>query len=112
MQYVGANVPQAWAAGAPFMLLQTMLGIVPDAPRNRLYVDPALPAWLPDVTLVDLRLGHRTFDVSFWREGEETKFKVLRGDPRFVEHRSILEAKLLAPPRKRARAHRLRVTDD
>ena len=112
VQYVGANVPQAWAAGAPFMLLQTMLGIVPDAPGDRLYVDPALPAWLPDVTLVDLRLGHRTFDVSFWREGETTKFKVLRGDPRFVERRSILEAKLLAPPRKRARARRLRVKDD
>ena len=27
VQYLGANVPQAWAAGAPFMLLQAMLGL-------------------------------------------------------------------------------------
>src|SRR6516162_5850438 len=38
VQYIGANVPQAWAAGTPFVLLQAMLGIVPDAPHGRLYV--------------------------------------------------------------------------
>ena len=59
VQYLGANVPQAWAAGAPFMLLQAMLGLQQDAPRGKLYVDPALPDWLPDVTLTDLRLGQR-----------------------------------------------------
>jgi glycogen debranching enzyme len=48
VQYVGANVPQAWAAGAPFMLMQAMLGFQPDGPGNRLFVDPGLPAWLPD----------------------------------------------------------------
>src|SRR5665213_1094720 len=49
VQYLGANVPQAWAAGTPFMLLQAMLGLQQDAPRGKLYVDPALPDWLPDV---------------------------------------------------------------
>ena len=39
----GANVPQAWAAGSAFMLLQAMLGIEPDAPRGVLHVDPVLP---------------------------------------------------------------------
>ena len=43
VQYLGANVPQAWAAGTPFMLLQAMLGLQQDAPRGKLYVDPALP---------------------------------------------------------------------
>jgi hypothetical protein len=38
-------------------LLQAMLGIVPNAPGGRLYVDPHLPPWLPDMTLLDLRLG-------------------------------------------------------
>lgn len=57
VQYLGANVPQAWAAGAPFLLLQAMLGLEQDAPRRKLYLDPALPDWLPDVTLIDLRLG-------------------------------------------------------
>jgi glycogen debranching enzyme len=38
VQYLGANVPQAWAAGAPFMLLQAMLGLHQDAPAGKLYV--------------------------------------------------------------------------
>jgi glycogen debranching enzyme len=91
VQYVGANVPQAWAAGTPFVLLQTMLGILPDAPEGVLYVDPALPHWLPDVTLIDLRLGKKTFDVRFWRDGSETKFEVLRGDPKSIVARPLTE---------------------
>jgi glycogen debranching enzyme len=85
VQYLGANVPQAWAAGTPFMLLQAMLGLQQDAPRGKLYVDPALPDWLPDVTLMDLRLGRRRFDIHFWRDDKETAFKVLKGKPDAVE---------------------------
>jgi glycogen debranching enzyme len=89
VQYLGANVPQAWAAGTPFMLLQAMLGLQQDAPRGKLYVDPALPDWLPDVTLTDLRLGRRRFDIRFWRDGKDTVFKVLKGKPNAVEWMSI-----------------------
>jgi glycogen debranching enzyme len=87
VQYRGANVPQAWAAGSAFMLLQALLGIEPDAPRGVLHVDPVLPDWLPDVTLYGLRLGKRTFDLSFWRDGPATRFKVLRGDATAVRAR-------------------------
>jgi glycogen debranching enzyme len=89
VQYLGANVPQAWAAGTSFMLLQAMLGLQQDAPRGKLYVDPALPDWLPDVTLTDLRLGRRHFDIRFWREGKDTIFKVLKGRRDAVERMSI-----------------------
>jgi len=89
VQYLGANVPQAWAAGTPFMLLQAMLGVQQDAPRGKLYVDPALPDWLPDVTLSDLRLGRRRFDIRFWRDGKDTIFKVLKGKTDAVERMSI-----------------------
>src|SRR6266542_2607035 len=84
VQYIGANVPQAWAAGSAFMLTQAMLGFLPDAPRNKLYVDPLLPQWLPDLTVQDLRIGPHKLDIRFWREGEETKFRVLSGDPSVV----------------------------
>jgi glycogen debranching enzyme len=40
VQYIGANVPQAWAAGAVFMFTQALLGFLPDAPSNKLYIDP------------------------------------------------------------------------
>ena len=89
VQYLGANVPQAWAAGTPFALLQAMLGIQQDAPRGKLYVDPLLPVWLPDVTLTDLRLGRRRFNVRFWRDGKETLFEVLRGNRNAVERRAV-----------------------
>ncbi len=88
VQYIGANVPQAWAAGTPFMLLQAMLGLEQDAPRGKLYVDPALPNWLPDVTLTDLRLGKECFDIHFWRDGKDSLFKVLKGNSDAVERMS------------------------
>ncbi len=84
VQYLGANVPQAWAAGSAFMLIQAMLGIVPDAPGARLFVDPLLPAWLPDVTLLDLRVGEQSFDIRFWRDGETTEYEVLKGNAKAV----------------------------
>ena len=44
-----------------------------------------------DVTLLDLRLGHKTLDIRFWRDGEETKFEVTRGDAKLVELRPITD---------------------
>jgi glycogen debranching enzyme len=88
VQYVGANVPQAWAAGSPFALMQAILGIRPDAPHGRLYVDPTLPAWLPDLELHGLRMGSHSFSIRFWREGEATQFDVLKGDRHAVVRRT------------------------
>jgi glycogen debranching enzyme len=85
VQYIGANVPQAWAAGSAFMLTQALLGFLPDAPRNKLYVDPSLPKWLPDLAVYDFHLGKHKLAIRFWREGEETAFKVIKGDPKLVE---------------------------
>ncbi|HSR78826.1 MAG TPA: glycogen debranching N-terminal domain-containing protein [Xanthobacteraceae bacterium] len=93
VQYIGANVPQAWAAGSVFMLTQALLGFLPDAPRGKLYVDPLLPKWLPDLTIRDLRIGANKLDLRFWREGDETAFEVTKGDPNVVE-RCDLTAKL------------------
>ena len=85
VQYIGANVPQAWAAGAVFMFTQALLGFLPDAPSNKLYIDPSLPAWLPDLTVRDLRIGKHKLDIRFWREGDQTAFDVIKGNPRLVE---------------------------
>src|SRR5262245_39567873 len=89
VQYIGANVPQAWAAGSVFMLTQALLGFLPDAPRNKLYVDPLLPAWLPDLTVRDLRIGQHKLDIRFWTEGKDTAFEVIKGDPKVVERCDI-----------------------
>jgi len=85
VQYIGANVPQAWAAGSAFMLTQALLGFLPDAPRNKLYIDPWLPYWLPDLAVYDLHIGKHKLDIRFWREREDTAFEVIKGDPKLVE---------------------------
>jgi glycogen debranching enzyme len=88
VQYKGANAPQAWAAGSCFSLLQTLVGFQPNAPKNRLYIDPMLPDWLPDLELRDIRVGSGVFDLKLWREGARTAWEVTRGDPSVVEHHS------------------------
>ena len=47
VQYLGANVPQAWAAGSILRLIAVLAGIhaTSDRDGSRLYVNPALPDW-------------------------------------------------------------------
>ena len=68
VQYLGANIPQAWAAGSIFMLLRAILGIEPDAHKNLLHLDPTLPDWLPDLTITGLRVGHQQLAIRFTGE--------------------------------------------
>lgn len=93
VQYLGANIPQAWAAGTILHLIRTLLGLRADAPRGRLYVDPALPHWLPDLTLAGLHCGDARLSLRFWREGERSRWEVL-GLEGEIE---VLDAPLLAP---------------
>ena len=65
----GANIPQAWATGSIFHMLRTILGLRAGAPHRRLYVQPTLPDWLPDIELQHLRIGSCSLDLRFWREG-------------------------------------------
>jgi glycogen debranching enzyme len=78
VQYLGANIPQAWAAGAVFHLLQTLLGLEADAPCQRLYVAPTLPDWLPEVELEQLRVGATRLTLRCWREGPASRWAVVR----------------------------------
>ena len=78
--YLGANVPQAWAAGSVFHLLRAILGLQADAPNKRLYVDPELPSWLPEVALHGLKVGKAKLNLRFWREGDRTRWEVTSQD--------------------------------
>jgi glycogen debranching enzyme len=92
VQYLGANTPQAWAAGSCFTLLQMIIGYQPDAPNGKLYVDPELPDWLPDLVVTGLRFGKRRLDIGFWREGDATRWEVRKGDASVVEQRGYATA--------------------
>ena len=78
VQYLGANIPQAWAAGSVFQLLQAILGLRGNAPEKRLYVHPTLPRWLPDVQLIGLAVGGTRLTLKFWREGDLSRWEVLQ----------------------------------
>jgi glycogen debranching enzyme len=85
--YPVANSPQAWAAGAPFLMLQAILGLSARAHENMLTINkPHLPPWLNVVELRNLRVGQSTTSLIFRREGEITGFSLLerKGDVRVV----------------------------
>jgi glycogen debranching enzyme len=90
VQYLGANVPQAWAAGSAFALVQALLGIEQDAPNQRLWIDPTLPGWLPDITILNVPLGAQRFSLRFARDGEHTTCEVLDGDPAMIQRRPFM----------------------
>jgi glycogen debranching enzyme len=87
VQYPQANVPQAWAAGSVAHLLQALVGFEADAPNGRLKVAPMLPKWLPELTLYGIGVGSASLDIRFQRDGETSRWEVLRisGDLRVEE---------------------------
>jgi len=84
--YPVACIPQAWAAAAPFMLVQAVLGISAHAPQGRLTVDrPRLPEWLASVEIRDIRVGRSKVSLAFRDAGSgSTGFSLLEqhGDVR------------------------------
>jgi glycogen debranching enzyme len=66
--YPVACLPQAWAAGSVFMLLQSCLGLHIDGRRQRLLIDrPSLPLGVDHLRIRKLPLGDRAVDLHFHR---------------------------------------------
>jgi glycogen debranching enzyme len=63
--YPTAARPQAWAAGAPILLLRVLLGLEPDRGHQRLVstVEDELPSWLDGLRLEGVRAFGRTWSV-------------------------------------------------
>ncbi len=82
VQYLEANVPQAWAASAIFRLVAVLCGLhaTTDGAGSRLYVDPALPDWLPDLTISNLRAGGGALSLRF----TDGSFEVLSNTSAFT----------------------------
>ena len=77
--YPVACSPQAWAAGASFLFLETMLGLRAHAGQGELELrHPNLPDWIGRVTLNNLRVGDASVDLLFHRWRGTTSAEVLR----------------------------------
>jgi glycogen debranching enzyme len=73
VQYLGANAPQAWAAGAVVQLLAACAGLAPDAAGRSLHVAPRVPPWLPYLRLDGLRVGGAHVDLTLTSAGTEVR---------------------------------------
>ncbi|HYZ83560.1 MAG TPA: amylo-alpha-1,6-glucosidase [Bryobacteraceae bacterium] len=77
--YPVACSPQSWSAASIFLLLQSALGLQIDGVRRRLsLVRPALPSFLNDLAIANLRVGAATVDLHLTRHGDDVSLKVLR----------------------------------
>jgi glycogen debranching enzyme len=71
VQYPTACTPQAWSAGAPLLLLRTMLGLEPIG--DLLLVDPLLPKGIERLELLDIPGRWGRIDAFARRRVETTK---------------------------------------
>jgi glycogen debranching enzyme len=91
--YRMANVPQAWAAGSVLHMVRILLGLEPDVPNGRVYLDPALPAWCSRLRLHNLQLGRHEVRISVERkadgrhevDGDGAGLEFVRGTPPWLE---------------------------
>jgi hypothetical protein len=61
------------------------IGVNAGCASREIVLDPVLPHWLSDLALQNLGVGGRRLDIRFRREGHDTKFDVLDGDPEAIE---------------------------
>jgi glycogen debranching enzyme len=77
--YPVACSPQAWAAGAVFMAIQSCLGLSIDARESRICVrHSALPEAVPQVTVRNLRVRNGSIDLRFQRQAYSVAVEILR----------------------------------
>jgi glycogen debranching enzyme len=77
VRYPVACSPQAWAAGAPFLLINALLGLRPDAQQQILTLNhPELPPWLQSLEIGDISLGEKPIHLRFVRTGDRTEVQI------------------------------------
>ena len=73
--------PQAWASGAMFLVLNSILGIRPSAQRKELnIINPQLPDWLEWLHIRNLRVGNSRVGLDFTRRDHRTFCNVVDVD--------------------------------
>ena len=76
--YPVACAPQAWAAGAFFLLIESCLGLTIQGSANRVIFNrPALPEGIPQLSIRGLRVGDASVDLLFERQMDTVRVQVL-----------------------------------
>ena len=81
--YPVACAPQAWAAGAPFLLLAGLPRPLDRGPAGRVtFCRPMLPPTLDELRISRLRVGEHTVDLELERHGDDVGINLgPRGGP-------------------------------
>jgi glycogen debranching enzyme len=70
--YPVACLPQAWASGSLFMLLQAALGIRIDGGKKEVHIErPLLPEGIESLRVCELPVGEARIDIDFHRLGDD-----------------------------------------
>jgi glycogen debranching enzyme len=73
VQYPVSCSPQAWASGAPFLILTALLGLKPKACKHELNIEnPYLPDFLTYLEIKNLQIGESRVSLEFSRQGGRT----------------------------------------
>lgn len=79
IKYPVACFPQAWATGSIFQLLEMMVNLIPDAANNSLVIqNPALPKFINNLSVQNLKIGDNLVDLNLERIGDKTTCKVVQ----------------------------------
>lgn len=84
--YPVACMPQAWASGAVFALLEAVTGLMVSVDRftgrpTVRFTRPLLPPFLENVRIRDLRVGDEEVDLELHRHGSDVGVQTLRRSP-------------------------------
>ncbi|AZS20628.1 amylo-alpha-1,6-glucosidase [Caulobacter sp. FWC26] len=79
--YPVACLPQAWAAGSIFMMLQACLGVTVDGWTGAVSVtQPRLPIGIDRLEIEDLPLGAARVDIRFHQKDDQVEVLIVRKD--------------------------------
>jgi glycogen debranching enzyme len=79
VQYPVACRPQAWASGAPLLMVRTYAGLSANAPQGVLYINrPRLPSWLHRMEIMGMQVGGSRLDLVFTNNEGVTATEVPR----------------------------------
>ena len=75
--YPVACAPQAWSAGAAFLVIQACLGISVDGGNKRITFNrPYLPQGIPQLTIKGIRAGDASIDLLLHRRGYSVEVEI------------------------------------
>ncbi|WP_067933227.1 amylo-alpha-1,6-glucosidase [Alicyclobacillus kakegawensis] len=81
--------PQAWAAATPVLILASLLGLHPDVPAGRVYLNPSLPTSIPRLKIESIWIGDGKLSIELQRTSTgQTRFHILENTTGLSVHQT------------------------